>query len=104
MESKRVDKSWQALTDSICNDYPDWFSTQLQIVMRHVFIDLEGIQPDQAVQVSDDYFAYGDMFDRATNRHQLLKDLEMGFSLFESRDGFSTMDPATCAREIIRLR
>ena len=104
MESKKLDKSWQALTDSIRNDYPDWFSAQLQAVMKHVFIDLEGIHLDQAVLVSDDFLTYEDMFERTTNRHQLLKDLETGFSLFESRDGFGTMDPVTCAREIIRLR
>ncbi|MFZ9367329.1 MAG: hypothetical protein ACO25D_07165 [Burkholderiaceae bacterium] len=104
MEPKKLDKSWQALTDSICNDYPNWFSTQLQSVMKHVFVDLEGLHPDQVVRVSDDFLAYEDMFECATNRHQLLKDLETGFSLFESRDGFGTMDPAMCAREIIRLR
>ena len=104
MESKKLDKSWQALTASVRNDYPDWFSAQLQAVMRHVFIDLEGIHSDQAVLVSDDFFTYEDMFERTTNRHQLLQDLEMGFSLFESRDGFGTMDPVTCAREIIRFR
>jgi hypothetical protein len=92
------------LTDSICNDYPNWFSTQLQSVMKHVFVDLEGLHPDQVVRVSDDFLAYEDMFECATNRHQLLKDLETGFSLFESRDGFGTMDLAMCAREIIRLR
>ncbi len=52
--------------------------------MKHVFVDLEGIHPDQAVRVSDDFLAYEDMFECATNRHQLLKDLETGFSLFES--------------------
>ena len=49
MEPKKLDKSWQALTDSICNDYPNWFSTQLQSVMKYVFVDLEGLHPDQVV-------------------------------------------------------
>ena len=104
MEEKRIDKSWQTLTSSICNDYPEWFSKQLLFVMKHVFIDLEGAQPDRAAQIIEDFFAYEDMFEHTTNRYQLLKDLEIGLSLFESRDGFGKMDPSACAREIIRLR
>ena len=103
MESKKLDKSWQVLTTSICDDYPGWFSSQLHATMQHVFTELEGIGTDTD-QYGREFFAYEDMFELASNRYQLLKDLENGFSLFESRDDFKTMDPAQCAREIIGMR
>jgi hypothetical protein len=104
MELKRLDKSWQCLTDSIRNDYPDWFFEHLQLVMEHVFIDLEGGRLEWQEKPHQGFFAYGDMFELATNRYQLLKDFELGFLLFECREGFQTMNPASCAREIIGMR
>ena len=104
MELKRLDMRWQALTDSICNNYPDWFVEHLQLVMEHVFIDLEGERFGCREKLHKGFFGYGDMIELATDRYQLLEDLEIGFLLFESRHGFRTMDPASCAREIIGMR
>lgn len=104
MELKRPDKSWQSLTDSIRNNYPDWFVEHLQIVMAYVFIDLEGERLECHQKPDQGFFDYVDMFELTTNRYQLVSDLETGFLLFESREGFRTMDPAACAREIIALR
>ncbi|GCL47301.1 hypothetical protein NIES3787_30070 [Microcystis aeruginosa NIES-3787] len=36
-------KSWQNLVSKISSEYPAWFFTQLQEVMKYVYFEIEGI-------------------------------------------------------------
>ena len=97
-------KSWQNLVSKISSEYPAWFFTQLQEVMKYVYFEIEGIDVGTLEEHEGKFFGFDDCFDWVSDRAQLIKDLEIAVNIFTDMAGFQKMDPYECAKLVIANR